>query len=111
MTDRQPVPTSDTAQLSSETSGSDGTVRHGPVCSEFGPGAGRTAVLRVYEASGSATPDVKIRMHTRLASAREVNLLEDAGRRLQVQNDTVQFDLQPFEIKTIKLKIERGGAR
>jgi len=48
---------------------------------------------------------VKIRLHAKIAAAHEANLLEDSGRPLKIRSDTVQFDLHPFEIKTIKLKL------
>jgi len=63
-------------------------------------------VVRVYEASGQSTQGVKIQLHARIASAYEANLLEDSGRKLKVQNDSVAFDLHPFEIKTIKLQLK-----
>ena len=72
------------------------------------PGGDQTAVLRVYEAAGQATSGVKIRLHAKLAAAHEANLLEDTGRRLTVRADTVQFDLHPFEIKTLKLQFRPG---
>jgi alpha-mannosidase len=75
------------------------------VLTAFKPGPGKTAVLRVYEAEGKATPNVQIKLHARIIAAHEANLLEDTGHRLNVQSDTVQFDLHPFEIKTIKLNL------
>jgi alpha-mannosidase len=73
------------------------------VMTAFKPGRGREVFLRVYEASGEATPAVKIKMYTRLSAACESDLLEASGRKLKVRKDTVEFDLHPFEIKTIKL--------
>ena len=70
------------------------------------PGVEESTVLRVYEASGQTTPVVRIRLHARIASAYEANLLEDSGRKLKVQNDSVVFDLHPFEIKTIRLQFK-----
>ena len=69
------------------------------------PGPDQSTVLRVYEAAGQAAPGVKIRLHARIAAAHEANLLEDSGRKLKVQNDSLQFDLHPFEIKTIKIQL------
>jgi len=71
------------------------------------PGPGNSTMLRVYEAAGQATPAVKIRLRARVTAANESNLLEDSGPKLKVQSDTVQFDLHPFEIKTIKLRLDR----
>ena len=50
---------------------------------------------------------MKIKLRARVTAANESNLLEDSGPKLKVQSDTVQFDLHPFEIKTIKLRLDR----
>ena len=75
------------------------------VLSACRPSRDRTVVLRVYEASGQAASAVKVRLHAKIAAARDANLLEDSGRPLKIRNDTVQFDLHPFEIKTIKFQL------
>jgi alpha-mannosidase len=77
------------------------------VVSALAPRRGEELVLRVYEATGSATPDVAVALHAPLRSAREVNLLEDAGAELKVDGNRVRFDLHPFEIKTIRLGLGR----
>jgi alpha-mannosidase len=41
-----------------------------------------------------------------VASANESNLIEETGQSLAVQNNTLRFDLHPFEIKTFKLQLE-----
>ncbi len=74
------------------------------------PGPAQTTILRVYEASGQATPDVRISFQARIAAANEANLLEDSGRKLRVQNNSVQFALHPFEIKTIQVRFARAAA-
>ena len=71
----------------------------------FKPGPGGTTIIRVYESSGKATKGVHIRLAATIKTAIEANLLEDSGRTLRVQQNTVQFDLHPFEIKTIKLQV------
>jgi alpha-mannosidase len=82
------------------------------VVSALKPGADGTAVLRVYEAAGRAS-SVKIRLSAQVFAAEEVNLMEDPGRNLPVADRSLQFDLRPFEIKTIKLRlqaeVEHGG--
>src|SRR5207249_1413408 len=65
----------------------------------FKPGPNRSTILRVYEAAGQATFNLQIRLRAGIADAREANLLEDSGRPLKFKNDTVQFDLRPFDIK------------
>ena len=73
------------------------------------PAADGSTVLRVYEAAGQATPGVTVKMNNKIATAAEANLLEDAGRKLKVQNDRIQFDLHPFEIKTIKFQLKAAN--
>jgi alpha-mannosidase len=75
------------------------------VLTAFKPGPGKTTILRVYEAEGKATTNVRIKLNARITAAREANLLENSGRWLNVENNTVQFALHPFEIKTIKLQL------
>jgi alpha-mannosidase len=69
------------------------------------PAADGTAVLRVHEAIGRPT-SATIRLAAKLAAAEEVNLLEDAGKKLAVGDGVLQVDLRPFEIKSIKLWLE-----
>jgi alpha-mannosidase len=65
-----------------------------------------SAILRLYEASGIATAGVEIKSRAKIVAANEANLIEDTGSKLKVSMDTVQFDLKPFEIKTIKLQLK-----
>lgn len=81
------------------------------VLTTFKPGPGKTTILRVYEASGKAADDVKITLHAHLTAAYESNLLEETGHKLNVHEDTVQFPLHPFEIKTIKLQLAPAKTR
>jgi len=67
------------------------------------------AVLRVYEAAGKPTRRVKVKFAARVTSAREVNLVEDAGRKLKPKGKTLRFDLRPFEIKTFELRVKPKG--
>ena len=68
------------------------------------PGPGGTVVVRVYEAAGEPTA-AKIRLSVPVAAAEEVNLMEDPGRKLAVADNSLQINLHPFEIKTLKLKL------
>lgn len=72
------------------------------VVSALKPGAEGTAVLRVYEATGQPVA-VTLRFSAPVDAAEEVNLMEDAGSKLAVADNGLQFDLRAFEIKTIKL--------
>jgi alpha-mannosidase len=65
-------------------------------------------VLRVYEAAGQATEQVRIRLASHIASAEEVNLMEDRGQTLHVDNDAVQIRLRPFEVKTLRFLLHPG---
>lgn len=70
-------------------------------------GRGGTTVLRVYEATGRPSPGVKIKFQAKVTSAREANLMEDLGRRLETPRGTLSFDLAPFEIKTFSLRLQQ----
>ena len=61
--------------------------------------------LRVYEASGRPAAGVTIKLRATVLSAREANLLEDAGAAMKTEGNTVRLDLGPFEIKTIRLRL------
>jgi alpha-mannosidase len=79
------------------------------VVSALKPGQEASVILRVYEASGKSSAGVKVRIQAPVTTAHECNLIEDTGRKLEVSNDTLQFDLRPFEIKTFKLQLRREG--
>jgi alpha-mannosidase len=75
------------------------------VVSALKPGRGGSVVLRVYEAAGRPSSGVKIKLNAGISSAREVSLLEDGGAEIKVADDTLQFDLGPYQIKTFSLKL------
>jgi len=75
------------------------------VLSAFKPGTDGSAVLRVYEAEGRYTEGVQVKFSAEIVSAEETNLMEDPVRKLEASGNTLSFDLKPFEIKTIKLKL------
>jgi len=74
------------------------------VLSAMQPGRDGAVLLRVYEAAGRSSHDAKIKLHARVDTAGEVNLMEDPIRELPVADDLLTFDLHPFEIKTFKLR-------
>jgi alpha-mannosidase len=76
------------------------------VLSALKPAKDGGTVIRVYEASGQATTGAMIKLHARVISANEANLMEDSGAKVKVQQNTLQFDLHPFEIKTFKLRLK-----
>jgi alpha-mannosidase len=75
------------------------------VVSALKSGPDGTAVLRIYEATGQATA-AKIRLSPHVLAAEEVNLMEDPGRNLPLTDNALQLDLRPYEIKTIKLRLQ-----
>jgi alpha-mannosidase len=78
----------------------------GVVMSSLKPGADQSLVLRVYEATGKRAKGVRIRGAAAIRAAEEVNLLEDPIRQLKVSRGVLQVDLCPFEIKTLKLRLQ-----
>ena len=76
------------------------------VVSSLKPTEEGEVVLRVYEASGRPAPGVTIKLRAHVRSAREANLLEDAGADVKVEGNSVQVDLTPFEIKTLRLRLD-----
>ena len=73
------------------------------------PGADGSTVLRLYEATGRPATDVRLTVSAPVAAAEEVNLMEDAGRKLAPEGDTLRLELRPFEIKTLKLHVSSPG--
>src|SRR5262249_3798402 len=76
------------------------------VVSAFKPGRDGTAVLRVYEAAGRATPATRIAFKARVVEARTANLLEDPEAELPVEQNAISLDLRPYQIRTIRLRLD-----
>ncbi len=76
------------------------------VISALKPGKDSSAVLRVYEAAGQPSRDVRVNFHAGVAVGYEANLIEDTGQQVNMQQDSLAFDLKPYEIKTFKLKFQ-----
>jgi alpha-mannosidase len=79
------------------------------VLSALKPAKDGMTVIRIYEASGQATTGATIKLHAKVLSANEANLMEDSGAKVKVSQHTLQFDLHPFEIKTFKVRL--GSAK
>ena len=75
------------------------------VVSSLKPSRDGDVALRVYEASGRGASGVTVTLSARILAAREANLIEDAGAEIKVEGNSVKFDLHPFEIKTIRLRL------
>ncbi|MBM3473907.1 MAG: hypothetical protein FJX75_11610 [Armatimonadetes bacterium] len=73
------------------------------VVSALKPSRDGTAVLRLYEAAGTATPEVRVRLPQGVRRVEAVDLMEDPIAELGVAEGSVQFDLGPFEVKTLRL--------
>lgn len=68
-----------------------------------------STILRVYEASGEATPGVSVSLARGAAGAEEVDLIgKPTGRGVEVRDDALHFDLHGFEIKTFRIRMGRG---
>ena len=66
-----------------------------------------STIVRVYEAEGKPVAGAEIRLAAGLEAAEEANLLEDGQGAISAQGNTLRFDLGPFEIKTVKLRLTR----
>jgi len=75
------------------------------VLTAFKPGPDGAFVLRCYEAAGSVTAGVKVVVNASVTDASESNLMEDTGRKLELDSATLSLDFHPFEIKTVKLHL------
>ncbi len=75
------------------------------VLSAFKPANDGSYIIRIYEADGRATA-ATLKLHAKVLSANEANLMEDTGKKMKTQDDSVRFDLHPFEIKTLKLRLK-----
>ena len=75
------------------------------VLSALKPGRDGSVVLRVYEAAGRSSGGIRIKLNAGINSAREVNLIEDGAAELKVVDDTLEFDLAPYQIKSFSLKL------
>ena len=79
------------------------------VMSAFMPAEdGHGVIVRVYEAAGQPAADVKIHFAESVAEASEVNLMEERLQPMSVQNNSIHFDLRPFQIKTFRLQLTGG---
>lgn len=65
-------------------------------------------VVRLYESHG-APQTARLRLPSKIASARRVNLLEADGAALAAEGDGIVLDLRPFELVTIKCVLGGRG--
>ncbi len=75
------------------------------VVSSLKPSKDGELVLRIYEAAGQPARGVTVKLAAAVQSAREANLMEDPGATIETAGDAIKFDLTPFEIKTVRLRL------
>jgi len=61
-------------------------------------------ILRLYETEGKKTQG-EIRLHKKIKEVQETDLLEKNIRKLELSGNRIRFNIEPFEIKTLKVKI------
>jgi alpha-mannosidase len=66
---------------------------------------GESVVMRLYESSGLPT-DVTIRGHWPFADAELTDLLEESSRPADVRDGTIRVSLEPFQIATVRARLE-----
>ncbi|HLY20473.1 MAG TPA: glycoside hydrolase family 38 C-terminal domain-containing protein [Bryobacteraceae bacterium] len=76
------------------------------IVSAIKPSRDGDIALRVYEAAGQPARGVRIQFAPRLVAAWAANLIEDKVQPLPVADNALSFDLQPYEIKTLRLRLE-----
>jgi alpha-mannosidase len=75
------------------------------VLSALKPGKNGSLIARVYEAGGQSATNSTLRLHAKIRSAREVNLMEDPGSKLNVRDNSIRLDFHPFEIKSCEFQL------
>jgi alpha-mannosidase len=66
---------------------------------------GHGVIARVYEAAGQPAANVKIHFSGRIAEPSEVNFMEEKIQSIASQDNSIHFDLRPYEIKTFRLQL------
>ena len=79
------------------------------VMSAFKPSRAGGVVIRVYEASGRETNGARIKFRLPVAAAEECNLLEDSIRMVPTSDNSLMFDMRPYQIKTFKVSLSGHG--
>lgn len=64
-------------------------------------------ILRLFETEGIPSKNARIYFPLNIKEARETNLLEDEnGKRITTDSNYLYFDIDPWEIKTIKVYVQ-----
>lgn len=61
-------------------------------------------IVRIYDATGEGA-NVEVKFNFGLKEAFEADLMENPVKALKVRNDAVSFRLNPFEIKTLRIRL------
>jgi alpha-mannosidase len=75
------------------------------VLSALKPSRDGEIAIRVYEAAGQHSHGARIHFRIPLASVRDANLIEDAAGDVPIHDNSISFDLRPFEIKTFRVRL------
>ncbi len=68
---------------------------------------GEGVILRLYEPHGARGESV-LRFARRVLSAERTNLLEEVEGEVDVHDDCVRLKVRPFEVVTLRVRLERG---
>ena len=75
------------------------------VVTSIAPGRDGAMLVRLYEAAGKPATNIAMMLASPIASATEVNLMEDPIVELKQEGKNLRFDLSPFQIKTLSLHL------
>jgi alpha-mannosidase len=73
------------------------------------PGQSGGLALRIYEAANQRTEGVRIKLQPGVVSASEANLLEEPAGKAVFHDNTLVFDIAPYQIKTFTLELSPPG--
>jgi alpha-mannosidase len=77
------------------------------IVSSIQSGRDGAMLIRLFESTGKPAAGVKLTLAGNVISAGEVNLMEDPIAPQKPDGKTVTFDLSPFQIKTVTVKVGR----
>jgi alpha-mannosidase len=78
------------------------------VLSALKPARDGSVIVRVFESAGQKTNAVELKFASTVQSAELVNALEDVQGKLDSSSKSIKFDLHPFEISSIRVKLSPG---
>jgi alpha-mannosidase len=66
---------------------------------------GKGLIVRLYEAAGRPVEGARLHFTSSVGAVSEVNLMEDPLASMGVDNNSLHFNLRPFEIKTFRVQL------